>query len=403
MSQISLKSISGITSITTPAGADNQFTIHTNNTSEVIKLDHAGNIHINNHVNATGISSAASIDVGSNIKLGNAGIITATGISGGTFSGSTATFSGDVSITDKIVHTDDTNTAIRFPAADTVSIETAGNENFRVTSDRKVGINRTSPTRHLHVYSPGAGFPAKFESAYSYSSVEFADTGTVVVPYIGSKNDHLVAGIGNTERFRIGSAGQIGIAGANYGSSGQVLTSQGSGSAVTWATPSSGGAVLQVKSTTRTNQIDVSVNIDVDYGSFGDIVAVTITPTSSSNKIMIMYTISGSGDQGAHGVSTIKRAISGGSTSYPALGDSASGFHRASTGTRFIGGNNYNISTQSFHFLDSPSTTSAITYTIVGATEGANTWHINSNGENSSGHSWSARFCTTVTAMEVTP
>ena len=163
------------------------------------------------------------------------------------------------------------------------------------------------------------------------------------------------------------------------------------------------GGLIQVKSTTRTNQIDVSVNIDVDYGSFGDIVAVTNTPTSSSNKVLIMYTISGSGDNGVHGVSTIKRAISGGATSYPALGDAASGFHRASTGTRFVGSNNYNIATQSFTFLDSPSTTSAITYTIVGATEGANTWHINSNGENHSGAGWSARFCTTVTAMEVTP
>ena len=43
-----------------------------------------------------------------------------------------------------------------------------------------------------------------------------------------------------TERLRIGSAGQIGIAGANYGTSGQVLTSQGSGSPVQWATPSGG-------------------------------------------------------------------------------------------------------------------------------------------------------------------
>ena len=31
----------------------------------------------------------------------------------------------------------------------------------------------------------------------------------------------------NTERLRIGSAGQIGLGGANYGSSGQVLTSNG--------------------------------------------------------------------------------------------------------------------------------------------------------------------------------
>ena len=106
MSQISQKSISGITSITTPAGVDNQFSIHTNNTSEALKLDHAGNIHIHNHVNTTGISSASNfktgssnlhstgltvgdsfvhstgINIGSNIKFGSTGIITATSFSG---------------------------------------------------------------------------------------------------------------------------------------------------------------------------------------------------------------------------------------------------------------------------------------------------------------------------------
>ena len=47
-----------------------------------------------------------------------------------------------------------------------------------------------------------------------------------------------------TERFRIGSSGQFGIAGANYGTSGQVLTSQGSSSAPQWATPSSGVSMV---------------------------------------------------------------------------------------------------------------------------------------------------------------
>ena len=64
MSAISQKSISGITSITTPASVDNQFTIHTNNTTEAFKLDHAGNIHIHNHVNTTGISSASYFKTG---------------------------------------------------------------------------------------------------------------------------------------------------------------------------------------------------------------------------------------------------------------------------------------------------------------------------------------------------
>jgi len=38
-----------------------------------------------------------------------------------------------------------------------------------------------------------------------------------------------------TERLRIGSAGQIGIAGANYGTARQVIVSNGSSSAVSWS------------------------------------------------------------------------------------------------------------------------------------------------------------------------
>ena len=57
MSAISLKSISGITSITTPAGVDNQLTLHNNNTTEAVKLDIAGNVHINNQLEVAGVST----------------------------------------------------------------------------------------------------------------------------------------------------------------------------------------------------------------------------------------------------------------------------------------------------------------------------------------------------------
>ena len=73
MSQISLKSISGITSITTPAGVDNQFTLHTNNTSQAFKLDQAGNIHIHNHVNTTGVTTASNFKTGTS-NVHNVGI-----------------------------------------------------------------------------------------------------------------------------------------------------------------------------------------------------------------------------------------------------------------------------------------------------------------------------------------
>ena len=44
-----------------------------------------------------------------------------------------------------------------------------------------------------------------------------------------------------SEKLRINNVGAIGIGGANYGTSGQVLTSGGDGSAVSWTTPSGGG------------------------------------------------------------------------------------------------------------------------------------------------------------------
>ena len=64
MSAISLKSITGITSITTPTGVDNQLTLHNNNTTEAVKLDVAGNLHFHNHLNITGVSTASNFKTG---------------------------------------------------------------------------------------------------------------------------------------------------------------------------------------------------------------------------------------------------------------------------------------------------------------------------------------------------
>ncbi len=47
---------------------------------------------------------------------------------------------------------------------------------------------------------------------------------------------------GGSEYLRLGSSGQLGIGGANYGTAGQVLSSQGASAAPQWATPAAGGA-----------------------------------------------------------------------------------------------------------------------------------------------------------------
>jgi hypothetical protein len=62
------------------------------------------------------------------------------------------------SIADKIVHTGEyLNTAIRFPAADTVTVETAGTERMRITSTGRVGIGTSSPDYPFEVEASGGG------------------------------------------------------------------------------------------------------------------------------------------------------------------------------------------------------------------------------------------------------
>ena len=72
---------------------------------------------------------------------------------GASISGVT-TFSSDINIADKIVHTGDTDTAIRFSGADTVSIETAGSERLSVSS---AGLVSLPVAGNLQVGGAGSG------------------------------------------------------------------------------------------------------------------------------------------------------------------------------------------------------------------------------------------------------
>lgn len=73
-------------------------------------------------------------------------------------------------------------------------------------------------------------------------AVQGADTNTGVF-YPAA--DTVGIATGGTERVRVASAGQIGIGGANYGTSGQVLTSGGAAAAPSWATVSASGQLIR--------------------------------------------------------------------------------------------------------------------------------------------------------------
>jgi hypothetical protein len=163
--------------------------------------------------------------------------ITSTGNVGiGTSSPATSRdVNGNVTITDKIIHSGDTNTSIRFPAADAFAVETNGAERIRVTSTGNVGIGTSSPTQPLQVVRSGAT-PATvyiqnitgdanllLHSANTgANTVFFGDTDLFNVGFIQythstdtmlfrSAGDIRLQTDGANERVRITSAGSVGI------------------------------------------------------------------------------------------------------------------------------------------------------------------------------------------------
>ena len=130
-----------------------------------------------------------------------------TGIS--TFAG-TGTFTGDVSIADKIIHTGDTNTAIRFPAADTISFETGGGERLRIDSSGRVGIGTDNPNNPLTVHGSGNHIFLKdtatnnvLQIRHQGGTAQFNTYGT------GGARRDIVFSQYTTEVLRINSSGQV--------------------------------------------------------------------------------------------------------------------------------------------------------------------------------------------------
>ena len=140
------------------------------------------------------------------------------------YDGSSEVFSvadgGNVSIIDKIVHTGDTNTAIRFPAADTVTVETGGSERVRITSAGSVGIGLTNPEDYGNyaddfvIYNASQPGMTLASGTSGYGSIYFAD-GTVgntlsrgQIQY-GHSDDYMAFATAATERLRITSTGKL--------------------------------------------------------------------------------------------------------------------------------------------------------------------------------------------------
>ena len=135
--------------------------------------------------------------------------------------------------------------------------------------------------------------------------------------------------------------------------------------------------VLQVVSATKTTAFTTTSTSLVDVTGL----TVDITPRSADSKFLITHTAQLSNSSaGWHSFTTLIRKVSGGSDVQIAVNTTATGHANS---TMFLESVNYHTSGVSVTHLDSPSTTSEITYRVQGYT-GGGTFCLNRRGDDAS-------------------
>ncbi len=147
------------------------------------------------------------------------------------------------------------------------------------------------------------------------------------------------------------------------------------------------GKVLQVVSVTKVDTFTTSSSSYVDITGL----TATITPSSTSSKILVLTKVSVStASADIVSIQILRGATAvGGGTAVGSRGSATSSFYALANGTGGADGN----------YLDSPASTSAETYKIQCLTSGSNT-RINTTHDDANSTSRS-RTSSTITLMEI--
>jgi hypothetical protein len=171
------------------------------------------------------------------------------------------------------------------------------------------------------------------------------------------------------------------------------ITVTNTAGAITIASPTGSGKVLQVAQGVLSTKPSTSSTSFTDTG-----LTVSITPTSATSKILVMVTIGSTG--ASNGYATLGLNLVRGSTTI------AVGTVPASGTATTMGASNYasrvTLPSQSITYLDSPATTSATTYKV----QFASLYSFNSpivilNGTYDDGGLWAISTYSTITVMEI--
>ena len=157
----------------------------------------------------------------------------------------------------------------------------------------------------------------------------------------------------------------------------------------------SSGGIIQVRSTTKTDTFAMPSN-DTSFHTVTGL-SVTITPRFSTSKILVMYDMNWSSING-HCSCRLMR------DSTPIKVGDASGNKAQVTGQiHYTSGDQYDLENVSGTHLDSPSTTSAVTYSMQVGTPYSASYDctVNYHSEDGADQSWSGRGASTISVMEI--
>jgi len=156
-----------------------------------------------------------------------------------------------------------------------------------------------------------------------------------------------------------------------------------------------GGKVLQVINTHFTNKVSSTSATPADVSGF----SATITPSSTSSKILVMVTVFFGGSGSSYAYTLCQREISGGATTSIGLGTGATGSQtNIFVGRRMDVIQDYGESSK--NFLDTPNTTSAITYQMQLANPYGTTAYINRQ-DNTGNFAYISFPSSTITLLEI--
>ena len=148
-----------------------------------------------------------------------------------------STFSSGIHIDDSITHLGDTNTKIRFPAADTVTVETSGNEALRVNSSGEVSIGTVTGGKTLTLFgTSSSSFRISKSGVLAYDHT-FDGSSYTIANNNGSAGIPLIIGTktAGAESLRIDSSGvlTVGTTAAGSNAKFEVASTTGSISSAT--------------------------------------------------------------------------------------------------------------------------------------------------------------------------